>query len=238
MEIAYALFRLGSWESAAEFMQRPHRHTAFVIALSLAVGAFSWQLQLRQPLAMDTSRLGRLPFAVDRWSGADIPMQGSVEEMLNADFNIQRVYLHPVGGRIWLYVGYYGTERGGRPEHTPWVCYPSNGWKILRRSVIDDLGGELTRVNEILVEKDGERRLVHFWYQSSRRAGMLGEFDQAWERLWNRVESGRADGSLVRLSTRLQSADDERTARLQMIAFGRRIVPLLQMHWPAEASTS
>ena len=58
------------------------------------------------------------------WKGHDIPMEGSVEEILRADRHLQRSYYDRAGGLVWLYVGYYGTSRGGRSEHTPWVCYP------------------------------------------------------------------------------------------------------------------
>ncbi len=188
-------------------------HSAIVSVLSRAVEVFSWQLQLREPLAVDTSQLSNLPLEVDRWQGREIPVEGGGEEMLDADFNVQRLYLHPIGRIIWLYVGYYGTERGGRLEHTSWICYPSNGWKILSRQVVDELGGELAQVNEMMVEKAGER-------------------------LGHRIESGRAGGSWVSLSTPLVKGGDESAARSQLIAFAREIVPLLQRHWPSEATAS
>jgi EpsI family protein len=212
--------------------------SAILAILLLAVGALSWQLQLRPPFEVDPSDLASLPLEIDRWQGAELEIPTDVAEMLDADFHVQRVYGHPLVGVVWLYVGYYGTERGGRPEHTPWVCYPSNGWSIERSEVVEVQNGEVDRVNELLVEREGERRLVHFWYQSNRRAGMIGEFDQALDRLISRLDSGRADGSLVRISTPLGDVADESTARLQLIAFGREIAPFLRAHWPSETKSS
>jgi EpsI family protein len=204
----------------------------------LATGAVSWDVYLRAPLAVRAETLAEIPIEITNWHGENIAVQTDVAEMLDADFNVQRVYQHPIGGFLWLYVGYYGTERGGRPEHTPWVCYPSNGWRIERNEVVKLLDDEVGRVNELLVERDGERRLVHFWYQSSRSSGMLGDFDQAVDRLISRLGSGRADGSLVRISVPLQGPGDEATARLQLIAFGRQVAPLLRVHWPSESKAS
>ncbi len=200
----------------------------------LATGAVSWDVYLSTPLAVQAETLAEIPIEIANWHGENIAIETGIAEMLDADFNIQRVYQHPIGGILWLYVGYYGTERGGRPEHTPWVCYPSNGWKIVRQSVVEIGGAENLRANEIVVERNGETRLVHFWYQSYRRAGMLGDFDQALERLHNRVLDGRADGSLVRLSTPIEGPLSEPGARTRLMQFAREIAPLLREHWPDE----
>jgi EpsI family protein len=164
-------------------------------------------------------------------------MDVGVVEMLDADFHVQRAYTHPLGDLVWLYVGYYGTERGGRPEHTPWMCYPSNGWTIVRSDVVTAVslvGGEIIRANELLVEKNGERRLVHFWYQNHRKTGMVGGFDQAVERLVSRLRFGRADGSLVRLSTPMRPGEEVESARTRLQALEREVVAPLQTQWPTE----
>jgi EpsI family protein len=207
--------------------------SAGLTVLLVACGALAWSFQLRPALAVDTTPLSGLPLRVGSWQGAEESVQSGVEEMLAADFNLQRSYVHPVGGPVWLYVGYYGTERGGRPEHTPWACYPSNGWAILERGeILVDPEADRS-ANEIVVEKDGERRLVHFWYQSSRRTGMLGTFDQAVERALGRILTGRADGSLVRVSAPMPTGD-ETMARSRLISFEQLLIPLLTEHWPQE----
>lgn len=206
-----------------------------LLPLLIAAGVFGWMIQLREPLRVDAEGLTLLPLGVDTWSGRDLEMEGGVEEMLDADFHVNRAYVHRFGDIVWFYLGYYGTERGGRPEHTPWACYPSNGWEIVSRGVVD-VTPEI-RANELVVEKDGHRRMVFFWYQSHRRSGMLGGFDQAVDRFLSRLQAGRADGSLVRLSTPLE-VGGESAARGRLGAFGREIAPSLVEHWPSEARAS
>ena len=215
-------------------MRRDTWQTALVLALLVGVGVASWALRMRPALQVEASVLSQVPLAIAAWSGRELPIEGDVEAMLDADFNLQRVYVHPVAGLVWLYVGYYGTERGGRPEHTPWDCYPSNGWAIERHAVVRVSGADGREANELVVQKDGERRLIHFWYQSHRRTGLLGGLDQTYERMISRLLDGRADGSLVRLSTPIHTSEAVGEARSRLVAFGREVAPHLDAHWPIE----
>jgi len=131
-------------------------------------------------------------------------------------------------------VGYYGTQRGGRPEHTPRGCYTGAGWSIAQGRTLDVDPRTGLRVNEFLVEREGERRLVHFWFRSHRRTGMLGGLDQNLDRLWGRLLDGRADGALVRLSAPVVG-DDLVSTRGRLLAFATRLDPLLAERWPTES---
>lgn len=208
--------------------------TVALVALLVAAGAISWAFELRAPLRVDPAPLAALPSALGSWRGVDVPLEQNVESMLRADFNVQRVYAHATGAVVSFYVGYYGTERGGRPEHTPEVCYRSQGWEIAARRVVDAAGGDhALRVNEYVVEQGGERHLVQFWFRSHRRTGLLGGFDQAVDRLAGRLLEGRADGSLVRISTPILDGD-EPTARAVLLQFALLLDSQLSAHWPVE----
>jgi len=207
--------------------------TALLCVLLAAVGGFAWWLQLRPELqVVEAGSLAAVPERIGPWRGHPIPLDQTVESVLRADANVQRAYAEPTGAVIWLYIGYYGTARGGRPEHTPRGCYTGAGWAIEASRVIPVAGVEGLRVEEYRVEQDGERRLVHFWFRSHRRTGMVGGFDQNWDRLVGRLFAGRADGALIRLSTPLSG--DEVTARSRLLSFATALDPLVARHWPDE----
>jgi EpsI family protein len=207
--------------------------STLLISLLLGVGALAWWLELRAPLVVDAAALASLPSEIEGWRARDVPLESTVERELRADFNLQRVYASPSGEAIWLYVGYYGTARGGRPAHTPRGCYTGAGFGIesARRVDVDPASG--LRLNEYIVERGGERQLVHFWYRSHRRTGLLGGLDQNIDRLIGRLWQGRADGALVRLSTALRGGD-ESVARARLVSFAMRLDPLLAERWPIE----
>lgn len=210
------------------------RQALLLVIVLLAVGGVAWSFQLRAPLEVDAAALDALPRTIGPWRAIDIPLESQVEAVLRADHNVQRVYAHPIGTRIGLYVGYYGTERGGRPEHTPWVCYPNAGWSIDAHRTLEVDPAIGLSVNELEVEKDGSRALVHFWYRSFRSTGLLGGTDQVLDRFVGRLRHARSDGALVRLSTPLEADDDWLAARSRLTSFVGPLDALLAEHWPDE----
>jgi EpsI family protein len=212
--------------------------SAFVSIMLILVfaGCAVWWLQFRTPIELDPSSINRISLSLDRWQGEDISLSDGVERMLRADSQIQRRYQRPNGDLVWLYVGYYGTERGGRPEHTPWACYPSAGWVILssiETSLSSDSSETLgSRLNELVVELSGARRLVHFWYQTHRTRKIASETGLTLDHVLGLLSpSGRADGALVRLSTPIDQAGIE-AARQRLRDFSAAIALDLSENWP------
>lgn len=206
---------------------------ALLVLGLLFVGGLGWWLQLRPSLEPDVSSLSALPAQIAGWRAHEEPIDPALEASLAADLNLQRTYYGLGEAPVWLYIGYYGTARGGRPKHVPRGCYPGAGWLIEETRVLTVDPQSRLRVNEYHVEREGERRLVQFWYRSHRRTGMLGGFDQNIDRIVGRIAHGRADGALVRLSTPI-GRDGEVAARGRLMAFAAGLDPLLGEHWPVE----
>lgn len=212
-------------------MNRESATTALVVIILLLVGFGAWALALRPPPQLDTTALQAIPTRLGPWQSDDVPLDSVAESLLQADFNLQRRYRHNLGDVVWVYFGYYGTARGGRPEHTPQVCFQAQGWEIEDHQVIDAGGG--LHVNELVVSLEGERQLVHYWFRSFRKTGLRGGFDQLLDRLLGRLLHDRADGSLVRVSTRIEDGDRD-SARSRLLAFDTSFDAMLAAHWPRE----
>lgn len=214
--------------------ESPIAVAVFVLAMSLVCG-LAWWLAARPELAVDTSPLAQLPTQLGRWTAQTIALEPAVETELRADFNVQRAYSTPGEIPIVLYVGYYGTQRGGRPEHTPRFCYTGAGFGILTSSTVDLSREHALQATEYVVVRDDVEQLVQFWYRSHRRTGMLGGLDQNIDRMLGLLLDGRADGALVRISTDVRNGDRE-TARSRLRSFGTLIDRALADHWPVEAN--
>lgn len=213
-------------------MTRESATTGAVAAALVLAGAAAWMLALRPAPELDTSPLRSFPSQLGPWHAEDVPLEGGVESMLEADYNLQRRYQRALNDVVWVYLGYYGTERGGRPEHTPPACFRAHGWTIEDQRVVD--AGDGLRVNEMLVSLGGEQQLVHYWYRSFRRTRLLGGIDQLLDHLVGRVRYQRADGSLVRVSTAYSGEEDRQAARSRLAQFGAAFDEALADHWPHE----
>jgi EpsI family protein len=206
--------------------------TGLCVALAI-VGGLAWVLRTQPQLEVDTGRLDTLPVRIGDWDGINIPVEATVEAVLQADHHVQRAYRHPSGEIIWSYIGYYGTRRGGRLEHVPRGCYTGAGWGIgdSRTVEVDPVGG--LRVNEYHMRRDGEDRLVHYWYRSHRGTGFPGGIDFNLDRMLGRLLSGRADGAPMRVSTRFET-DDITGARGRLMAFASAFDQLVDSRWSVE----
>ncbi len=208
---------------------------SLLLTVLLLTGAASWWLMLRPTTTHDPKVFDALPTHLQGWSAFDIELDESISEMLGADHNVQRAYVHPLGYQVFVYVGYYSTQRGGTPEHTPDVCYPAQGWGIQQESIRRVGGNEGFDLQEFIVQKGDERRIVHFWYRTGVRSGIISVLGLRMSHFWGRLTENRGDGALVRLSTRI-SGDDVDEARSRLYGLDSVVERAIADLWPREAA--
>lgn len=205
-----------------------------VLSLLLA-GGLSWWLMLRPAVGTDASSLDALPKELNGWRSVDVAMDSEVTDMLGADYHIQRTYQHRQRLVTFVYLGYYGSQSGGTPEHTPEVCYPAQGW-VIRQSLIRRIGGrDGFDVRELLVEKEGEQRLVHFWYRTARATGLTSTAQLRLQHFWGRLTRDEGDGALIRLSTPVRGGEVG-AERQRLESMDLLIERMMHEIWPAPGS--
>ncbi len=206
------------------------------IGLMLLTGIASWWLLLRPAVEHDAAVFDALPNELNGWRSVDLAIDQAVSDMLAADHNVQRAYLHPLGYQIFVYVGYYGTERGGTPEHTPDMCYPAQGWQIVESTIQRAGGRGGFDLREFVVEQAGERRLVHYWYRTGSQSGLTSVAGLRLRHIVDRMTENRGDGALVRLSTSLGSSDIV-SARTRLFSMDRVVEEALVGLWPNDSQS-
>jgi EpsI family protein len=207
--------------------------TIAALLLLLLAGGAAWAFQQRAPLVTAAATLADLPYAIGDLRGMDSPVGDNVEQMLRADFNVMRAYIGPFGQVVHVYVGYYGTERGGSPEHTPRACYSAHGWEIIDERQVESDRRTGHRAVEYLVESHGQQQLVLYWYRSYRASGLRSTLALNVDHVLGKLSEGRGDGALVRLSTPLTAIDRD-AARTLLVRFARALEPALGEVWPRE----
>jgi EpsI family protein len=202
-----------------------------VTVIVLLLGLWGLFLFGFRPVAQVVStNLERLPLIIDDYRGEEDAFSDAVYEELNADKNIYRHYTDSLGKKVNLYIGYYGTAKGGRTSHNPYACLPSAGWAILdaHQVAIGD-----SRVNYILAKQGDVYETILHWYQSDGDKILTTGIQQNLQRFWGRIVHNRSDGAFVRVTTSVAAADIE-SGRQEIEAFAEMVIPLLGEYWPEE----
>ena len=112
------------------------KYKTFMVSFLCLLVAYGFVIKLNSSMDVEVveKRIDKFPYRIGDYVGADIKMQNSVIKELNTDAYIFRKYFYKQNEEITLYIGYYGTKKGGRTGHNPNACYPAGGWAILKNS--------------------------------------------------------------------------------------------------------
>jgi EpsI family protein len=179
---------------------------------------------LRQPLA-------NFPLALAEWHGNELPMTDRMVQAAGVDDYVNRIYSVGQQLPVGLYIGYYGTQRTGDTIHSPKNCLPGSGWEPVRSGYVTVAlpDGSSIKVNQYLVAKGADKRLVLYWYQGRGRV-VASEYEgKAWMVI-DAIRLHRTDGALVRLVTPVD--DGEASAQQRLVRFVGRLYPQLNQFIP------
>ena len=144
-----------------------------------------------------------LPTRIGDWTATDLPMNPQVTTLYdNPEVAFQRAYQNPAGDVVWLtLIGHRGAASFHLFEHTPTICYPLQGWSMVRESVdaVPLEGGSLYAQRGVARnETDGSQIAVYYWY------------------LWDTEARDPKDGILsIRISSPILDSEDRAAALLE-----------------------
>jgi len=177
--------------------------------------------------ATELPHLEKMPTEIGEWrSVREISVPPDTLAVLRADGVLLRDYeVHP-GSRVQLYVAYYRTQHAGESMHSPRNCLPGAGWEPVSSSFVSaDLGGgRKQEVNRYLVEKEGKRMLVLYWYESRNRI-IAGEYSGKLYLLWDSLRRQNRDGAIVRVTVPIPRGQSEDRALELSTQFIRSAAP-------------
>jgi EpsI family protein len=155
-----------------------------------------------------------------------------VVNLLKVNDYVMRLYSNRDGRTLWLYIGYWSTQRKGAQIHSPRNCLPGGGWEPIEASrLIVPLPGVHApiEVNRYLIQKDHDQQVVLYWYQSQGKA-VAGELDAKIEMVRSAITRNRTDGALVRVSAPVSGGVAETTDAL--VRYVQALYPVLVDYLP------
>lgn len=187
------------------------------------------------PVGSPEKRLATFPTELKGWQGKDDPFDKNVMKVVATDDDLHRLYRKD-GDYLWLYVGYYGTRKGGRTGHLPHHCYPAAGYRIVSLDMVPlrKADGRIVSVNHLILEKNGQTSSTMYWIHSGEQQVLTDGWMMNLTRLRRRLVNGRDDGALVRISGPVQGSVEETVKRQR--EFAETFLDTVPQHWPVEKS--
>ena len=217
------------------------RHWAFAVAVAMLLSTWgSLQLLSHGEPVLSKKPFSEFPLAInDRWEGKELGIERDVLDVLKLTDYMMRVYVpvrteQAVSGfrlPVYLYVGFYGSQRTGATYHSPKNCLPGAGWQFVEAEpavVAGPYGADVT-VNKVLIQKGLDKQVILYWYQDRGRV-MASEYWAKAYLIWDAMTMHRTDGSLVRISLPVGTSVED--AYRQGFAFMQDAWPLLQGYLP------
>jgi exosortase D (VPLPA-CTERM-specific) len=208
----------------------PFIGAAVLVALAALV---QFLLPTRAEFRPPRAALVDFPSRFGDWVGERSPLDGVYQDALQLDDYLFANY-HEAGSRpVNFYVAWYDSQRSGRSVHSPRACIPGGGWIIRsfeERSLEAGAAGRVP-VNRVLIELDGHRQLVYYWFQQRGRH-LTSEYLVKWYIFWDALTRNRTDGALVRLSIPIADDADESSADRTVARFAAQALPSLERYVP------
>jgi len=177
--------------------------------------------------------LSAFPETVGEWQGKERSTIGERElrELKLNDYLVRR-FENPARASLWLYVGYWETQKRGAQIHSPKHCLPGGGWEPLTATRIPlTVAGRSTplEVNRFVLQREAAQMVAVYWYESQGMA-TPSEFEAKWFLVRNSLLHRRSDGALVRLTALVPHSAAETEARL--LQFAATMYPSLREFLP------
>jgi EpsI family protein len=177
--------------------------------------------------------MANFPQTFGEWKGTDVPIEDRTQEVLGATDLLNRVYLNPKKGSLSFFVAFFSSQRKGGAVHSPKNCLPGAGWWVSKSDTINVAipdHPQPLKVNQYIIQKDLDRELVLYWYQSQGRV-IASEYSAKFYLIWDALSKKRTDGALVRVIAPIRNGD-EAAARSEAESFVQTTFPPLTDYIP------
>jgi EpsI family protein len=186
--------------TAAAFQTVPRSFIAAAVVVAVGVAA-EFATPDRPEIPPARAQFVDFPTQLGPWTGTPDRLDQVYLDALHLNDYLLMNYRDGGDLPINLYVAFYQSQRSGLSVHSPRLCLPGGGWKILQfeqYSIPTANGHSSWPVNRVLIEQGGQRNLVYYWFRERGRR-LTNEYVVRWYLFWDALEMNRTDGALVRL---------------------------------------
>jgi EpsI family protein len=207
----------------------------FVAAGLIALTGILLQARGRTEIIPSRPPLSSFPTQLGTWSGTDITLDKQTLEVLGPGDFMERAYQDPNGKLPWVdvFLAYFPSQRSNDTIHSPQHCLPGSGWNPVEDVIVtlSPPGHRPFPANRYVISKDGERRLVLYWFWAHDR-GVASEYWAKYYLVKDAIRMNRSDGALVRVVTPMAPGETPEAAQQRLVPFTSDLFPLLDEYIP------
>lgn len=199
----------------------------FVIALLVALTAYTYVLRFRDIVPPPIEPLSTLPLRVGEYTGIEETIDAETLDALRADETVYREYRGPSGRPVWLFLGYFGAPQENSQVHSPKHCYPGSGWNIYHESSVDvPFGGHNIHAKGLLITDGQTRQCVVYWFHTD--SGVItNEYALKWDQMKSSLLRRSQKSTFIRVSTIIAADEDQTAATQELRGFIDSLAPYL-----------
>ena len=147
---------------------------AVSVILLFIVGGLTLNTKALPPIKIKGG-IESFPTSLNGWKGEPMEVEQDIINASGAEEAFSCLYRNSGNQAVSLYLGYRSTAflENVNFFHSPTVCFPSSGWKVISRSkhIINDVPlFKSLSVTEMVVESMGTKYLLYFWFQTKNKA--------------------------------------------------------------------
>ena len=222
--------RGGHGQAQEKFNANPMR-----MGVLLLVGAtfFTLMIGARHENTPSRLTLSQFPENIGEWLSQPQIIPPNILDTLQLSDYLNANFKDPAGTTLNLYIAYYDTQRKGVSPHSPRVCIPGGGWKIntLTQAKILVTDDKILPVNRVVIEKDGQKELVYYWFQQRGRS-IANEYLMKLYLLYDSIFKNRTDGALVRVTVPIKPDSPIEEQEKKIYRYIKRLQPDLSKFIP------
>jgi exosortase D (VPLPA-CTERM-specific) len=213
-------------------LERRKTTSAFLVsaAVLVIVAAFSLSTSTLPPVAIDGG-IESLPLVIGPWNGGQETVDPVMVRESGAEQAFSGFFTNQTGNGVSLYIGYRSSAFLANENffHSPTVCIPSSGWveqEVKRRTITRVPYFGTLEVTTMVIEKEGIRQLVYFWFQTKDRA----TYDKNINRFHLSLHALRRDNTydlFLRPITPIDRTERIVDAEQRLDGFVRDLIPIL-----------
>jgi len=203
------------------------------VVLSIAV-AFVSSYTLSNRLDSNVKRLSlaSFPLKVAGWVGYESRLEDDVVAVAGASDYFHANFLSLDKKIVNVYMTYYADQKNGQVPHSPEVCLPGDGWKVVSNKPVSiPTAGAAFEANRLLIQKGKKTIIAYYWVKQGAN-NYRDKFIARLDLVRIAVEKNRTDGGLIRFVTELADGESEADADKRLMSLVEGVMPKLNTYIP------